>query len=224
MTSSPTSPCTDNAGCLAKPFGVGLFVAIGIGRCWFHDFLPFRSSPGIVVVGTHSFYSKAALLARSAHLVLLLAALKWSRRIAVLHFVLSLILAPMFLSSSISLFRHSELRHRQAASFTLESGSTPLGSEYLCSGKHSRRDQKCISKDNMHRSTRRSIETTMFWEPPRSHPQCSSRVEGYLHYFEGEELEFPVDRLRCYDEVIIHSEHGIGGFNLSSLESFFGNF
>ena len=82
--------------------------------------------------------------------------------------------------------------------------------------------QKCISKDN-----KASIDKTAYRDNHISGPATvpssvlSGEVERYLHYLEGEELEFTNDGLSCYSEVIINSEDGVCGWKLSNLKSFF---
>ena len=83
--------------------------------------------------------------------------------------------------------------------------------------------QKFISKDN-----KAPIDKTVYRDSHISGPATIpssvllGEVERYLHHLEGEELEFTLDGLSCYSEVIINSEHGVGGLNLSNLESFWG--
>ena len=94
-----------------------------------------------------------------------------------------------------------------------------------CVGGRADFSQKCISKDN-----KASIDKTVYRDNHVSGPATIpssvllSEVERCLHHLEGEGLEFTLDRLSCYSEVIINSEHGVGGLNLSNLDSFLGNF
>ena len=83
--------------------------------------------------------------------------------------------------------------------------------------------QKFISKDN-----KAPIDKTVYRDSHISGPATIpssvllGQVERYLHHLEVEELEFTLDGLSCYSEVIINSEHGVGGLNLSNLDSFGG--